>query len=182
MASDRSREKLIEFIEYLGNKGLLASATAGARKAAVGKVFGILSEEEASDVFAVDLDVLMTRFSNLQGKNYTPESMTTYKSRVRSSLDEFAEYLKNPLGYKPGVQSRDRRPKPSKENENGSPAKPTPKASPAADSPTTAGISNILPIQLRADLTVRIQGIPFDLTEAEARRIANVILAMANPS
>jgi len=39
--------------------------------------------------------------------------------------------------------------------------------------------SHILPIPIRADLTIYIQGLPFDLTEAEARKIAGVVSAMA---
>jgi hypothetical protein len=39
--------------------------------------------------------------------------------------------------------------------------------------------SSILPIPIRADLTIYIQGLPFDLTEAEAKKIASVIQAMA---
>jgi hypothetical protein len=38
--------------------------------------------------------------------------------------------------------------------------------------------SNILPIAIRADLTIYIQGLPFDLSEAEARKIAAVVTAM----
>lgn len=39
--------------------------------------------------------------------------------------------------------------------------------------------SSILPIPIRADLIIHIQGLPFDLTEAEAKKIACVIQAMA---
>jgi len=42
--------------------------------------------------------------------------------------------------------------------------------------------SSILPIPIRVDLTIHIQGLPFDLTEAEAKKIANVIQAMAMPA
>jgi hypothetical protein len=46
-----------------------------------------------------------------------------------------------------------------------------------------APLSNsILPIPIRADTTVFVQGLPFDLTEAEAAKIANVIRAMATPA
>jgi hypothetical protein len=38
----------------------------------------------------------------------------------------------------------------------------------------------ILPIPLREDLTIFIQGLPFDLSGAEANKIANVVKAMAN--
>ncbi len=42
--------------------------------------------------------------------------------------------------------------------------------------------ADILPIQIRPDVVVRIAGIPYDLTEAEAAKIAAVITAMAQPS
>jgi hypothetical protein len=42
--------------------------------------------------------------------------------------------------------------------------------------------SSILPVPIRADLTVYVQGLPFDLTEAEAKKIATVIQAMATPA
>jgi hypothetical protein len=42
----------------------------------------------------------------------------------------------------------------------------------------SAGVG-IIPIPIRADLTVHIQGLPFDLTSREAKKVANVILAMA---
>ena len=38
---------------------------------------------------------------------------------------------------------------------------------------------NVLPISLRAGLTVQIAGLPFDLTKAEAQKIANIVLAHA---
>jgi hypothetical protein len=40
---------------------------------------------------------------------------------------------------------------------------------------------DILPIQIREDLTVQIAGIPHDLTREEAEKIARVVLAMAMP-
>lgn len=39
----------------------------------------------------------------------------------------------------------------------------------------------ILPIPIRADLSVHIANIPLDLTQAEARKIASVVMALATP-
>jgi hypothetical protein len=39
----------------------------------------------------------------------------------------------------------------------------------------------ILPIQIREDKSVYIQGIPHDLTSAEAQKIANIVIANVNP-
>lgn len=165
------------FLDWNSEKGMMAPATVQARKAAVGKVFGVLAPDELEDVTALDLDSVMARFHNLQGRNYTPDSLVTYKSRVRSTLDDFVAYLQNPLGYKPSAPNRERRPRAQNSNKG---AQTNARASNTAGD--TNGASNILPIQVRPDLVVRIQGIPFDLSETEARRIANVILAMANPN
>lgn len=189
MNGKRSREAVIEFQDYQANKGLLARGTAMARKAALGKVLGILSEEEAQDITNLDLDGLMIRFSNLQGKDYTPGSMMTYKSRVKAALDDFEAYLTNPLGFRPNIVRRERAAKVDKISPSRKSSAPSPDVTMHSDQqvdstgkPSLGGFSeeNILPIPLRADLTVRIQGLPFDMTPTEARRIANVVLAMAN--
>lgn len=184
MVEKRSREAALDFLEYVAQKGLMAPATARARKAAVSKVLGILSDEEAQDVTSLDLDEVMTRFGHLQGKAYTPQSLVTYKSRVRAALDDFVSYVDNPLGFKPSVQSRERKPAQSKMQSNvnlrSSPAAAA-ETHPRSPSPAPVGpmSSSILPIPLRADLTIHIQGLPFDLTRAEAKKIASVVQAMA---
>jgi hypothetical protein len=44
------------------------------------------------------------------------------------------------------------------------------------------GFPRIFPVPLRDDVTVRIQGIPPDLTKAEAEKIARVVAALAQPA
>jgi hypothetical protein len=183
MSGKKSREAAIEFLEYLAQKGLMAPATARARKAAVNTVLGILDEQESQDVTSINLDDVMNRFGHLQGKDYTPQSLRTYKSRVKSALDDFASYVENPLAFKPNVQTRERRPAQSKAPS--SVIRNTPDSSvsdvsrPSAPAVSGPMASSILPIPIRADLTIHIQGLPFDLTEAEAKKIASVIQAMA---
>jgi hypothetical protein len=184
--SDKSREAALEFLDYVRKKGLMAPATAQARKAAVSRVLSVLDENEARDVTKIDLDQVMTQFGHLHGKDFTPQSLMTYKSRVRSALDDFAAYVDNPLGFKPNIQARER----ASNGSNSSSAKsrtergPAPQAQPPAATTPAEGpmASSILPIPIRADLTVRVQGLPFDLTEAEAKKIASVIQAMATPT
>jgi hypothetical protein len=109
---------------------------------------------------------------------FTPQSLTTYKSRLRSAIDDFDSYIKNPLGFRPSVQNRDRsKPKLGKDASNGTSLSPP---DTVRSSPSPMASNNILPIPIRADLTIYIQGLPFDLSEAEARRIAAVVTAMAS--
>jgi hypothetical protein len=186
MDGKKSRAAALEFLEYVAQKGLMARSTARARKAAVSKVLGILDENEALDITTIDLDAVMSRFGNLQGKGYTPQSLVAYKSRVKSALEDFSSYVENPLAFRPSVQARERKPTSGKASSSGTRNTSEGLASEGLrqSALTVAGpmASSILPIPIRVDLTVHIQGLPFDLTEAEAKKIASVIQAMATPA
>lgn len=184
MDDQRSREAALEFLGYLAQKGLMAPATVRARKASVTKVLSILDEQEARDVTTLNVDEVMSRFAYLQGKGYSPQSLITYKSRLKSALDDFASYITNPLAFRPNIQSRERR--------TGQVKRPTGTSKASAESftsdtpPHPASIAgsmsnSILPIPIRSDLTIYIQGLPFDLTETEAKKIASVVQAMSMP-
>lgn len=178
MDPNRSREDLAEFLDYLAEKGLMAKATVQARKAAASKILGILERSEANDVTKIDLEDVVARFGRLHGKQYTPQSLTTYKSRLSSALDDFQSYLSNPLAFRPSVQSRERpKLKVIKDISEFSPQET--RTEPARSTISPMATSNIVPIAIRADLTIYIQGLPFDLSEAEARKIAAVVTAMA---
>jgi hypothetical protein len=179
MDNKKSREAAISFLEYVGQKGLMAPATARSRKAAVSKVLGILDAKEALDITTIDLDDVMTRFGHLEGKKYTPDSLNTYKSRVKGALDDFASYLRNPLAFKPGLQARERKPNLATEGKNGFKTPAQEGVRQTASIAPRPMANDILPIPIRADLTVHIQGLPFDLSEAEANKIASVVKAMA---
>lgn len=180
MNGPRSRAELLKFLTYVGAKGLLSPSTAESRKASVNKVLGILTEEEASDVSNIDLDEITKRFAKLHGQGYTADSLRTYKSRTKSSIDDFLRYVDNPMAFKVGGVKRNSRPKSPKEFSGmGSALSEKFENQPSTNvSPPSAG-SGIVPIAIRPDLTVHVQGLPFDLTGREAKKIANVILAMA---
>ena len=175
---DLSREALLAFHDYLSTKGLMARNTAQSRKAAVSKVLSILEPDEAADVTKIDVDDVIARFSRLHGHDYTPESLTTYKSRLRSALHDFRAYRQNPLAFRPAVQTRERR-KPAAKSEAQATTRPA--AEPVRAAPAMA-TSGIMPIQIRENLTVYIQGLPFDLTRVEADKLVGVINALALPA
>lgn len=181
MNGKRDRSAILEFQDYQANKGLLQKATANSRKAALSKVLNILSPEEAQDITIVDLDELMIRFSNLKGKDYTPASLNAYKSRVKAALDDFATYIANPLGFRPSVARRERSQKTERTAQKSAVEENEPKSAAHLSNVTSFDISDILPIPLRQNVTVRIHGLPYDMTHSEAKKVANVILAMAEP-
>jgi hypothetical protein len=176
MIEKRTRQDFLAFLDWMSAKGLMAKNTASARKAAANKVLGILNDDEANDVTKLDLADVMRRFTNLQGRGYTPGSLGAYFSRLKAGLDDFEQYLDNPMSFRPGIQTRERRPDTRKDQ-----ARTTQAIRPEA-SPAPAPQTNALSIPLRPDKTIVVQGLPYDLSEAEAAKIANVIRAMVTPA
>jgi hypothetical protein len=179
--SDKSLSALVEFLEWTADKGLMAKNTVGGRKAAVSAVLGVLAPEERGDVTAVDLDDAMARFVNLQGKKYNTSSLNVYKSRVNAAINDFRAWLADPLTFKPHLSKSEKK----------APAKPVKKTQASANNPFEEGptptsllsshqtAANVFPIPIRENVVVRIHNLPFDLTAAEAEKIANVVKAMA---
>lgn len=176
MTSDYSRESVLHFLDYLGSKGLMKRATVGGRKAAANALLGILSDEEASDLSDLNMDELVQRFSNLKGREFKPQSLSVYKSRLRAVLDDFENYRKNPLSFRPGLAPKERRQVGLSSKEGPQASNPT---APRTNRPVSLPDELIFPIPLRDGVVVRIACIPSDLTAAEARKIANVVLALA---
>lgn len=178
MNGERSPEALLDFLDYLARKGLMKKATVSARKAAASKVLSILEPHESEDVTMIDIDDLFSRFSRLEGSDYTPGSLTTYKSRLSSAIDDFRNYQENPMSFRPSVNSRSSK-SVSRKSEDPASLAGQRSAHNKFEHRTPPQTSvTILPIPIRSDLTVQIQGLPFDLTSAEAKKIANVVLAM----
>lgn len=190
MSNARSKAELVKFLDYVGAKGLLSPATANARKIAVNKVLGILDDAESADVASVDLDSVMRRFSKLEGSRYTPDSLQTYKSRVKSAIEDFTSYVADPLTFRPKGGTRERKvgnaatatKAEAKRDSQITATSQTQQATAPQPSEPLAVAATILNIPLRLDLTVKIQGLPFDLTELEARKIAGVVTALAMPT
>jgi site-specific recombinase XerD len=104
-----SRDALNEFLDFVGDKGLLKKTTAQARKIASNIVLGILDEDESADLSKVDLENVIQRHRNLAAGKITPRTLATYESRTRIAVRDFFEYVKNPSSWKPG-QQRTRKP------------------------------------------------------------------------
>lgn len=177
MAEGRSKTDLLKFLDNMGRKGMIPSNTASARKAAANKVLALLSEEEAQDVTVLDVDETIRRFGNRFRSEYTPESLQSYASRLRSSIDDFKRHCDDPLSFKPGIAKR----LPRKSRETGSAAREIAIGNQMSPPLRPIAAAQILPIAVRPDLVVQIAGLPHDLTTAEAQRIANIILAHAVP-
>lgn len=184
--SGRTKADFLEFLDWLGSKGLMPLNTAQARKAVANKVLAALEEDELLDITVLDIDDVMLRFTNKFGKKYTPESQRTYRSRFETSVADFKAYCDNPVGFRPLGRPQIKRS--TTEQQNGGDKKKAPlrkqaaKATPDRDYSTDSeptGSGNVIPIQIRQNWTLRIGPLPFDLTKSEAAKIANIVIAHA---
>lgn len=183
---DYSLRALNEFLDYLANKHLLNKNTVQSRKGAANKILGVLDEQEASDLKQLDLDLVFQRFANKAGKDYKPESLMVYRSRLSSALNDFFLYVENPAQFRPALKSNgsSTAKKPAKAVRKAEDQRAEGKpmggehAPPTTTQVSTPGSVNV-PVPLREGVTVQITGLPVDLTEAEASRLAAIIKAYA---
>ncbi|HAQ34492.1 MAG: hypothetical protein CMF74_14685 [Maricaulis sp.] len=178
MANSTTREDFYKFLSWIEEKGLIPARTAGNRRGAANKVLDILDENEAADVLEIDVDHVMTRFENLNRGKYSPSSLATYRTNLITALTDFKSYVKNPIDFKPaaGRRLKIKRTQNGTDESKKTPEQPHPQPThrPSNDVGPT---SNVIPIQIRPNTVVRVQGLPFDLSKAEAQKVANIVLA-----
>lgn len=178
-----SENELLQFMDYLGDKGIIKLATAKSRKIAAGKILGALDESEKHDLRSLDREQAFTRFTNKSGKDFTPDSLNTYKSRFFSALDDFLRWADNPAAFKPTGSQRAAR----SGNEQFSQPKKAIKMLKTIPPPLVNSHTNqheggqplIFPIPIREGVVVKIHNLPLDLTRVESERICAVIKALA---
>lgn len=175
--TDRSGKALLDFLEWAGKKGLMNVNSANALRGTCAKLLEINDGWETSDVFSVDLDALMTRFQNLRGKEYKPDTLDTYRKRFERARELYGEYLDNPTGWKGAATQQ---PRPRRKDEAETPRQPRSSqpsgAAPAAAMPGTEFVE--YPFPLRPDCLVRLT-LPTDLTTEEAKRLSAFIAALS---
>lgn len=97
---------LVAFLEYLKAKGLMKSTTSDSYRAAVSKVLEIDEDWEKLNIRHLDVEEHLRRFETLSGSNYTPGSLSTYKTRFSRSVEMYLDYLESPSSFRPRLQPR----------------------------------------------------------------------------
>lgn len=189
MGTSFTTENLEKFWGMAAEKGLFNKNTAQAIRGAAQKVLSVLEDHERMDLRSIDRDHVFTRFQNLHGMKYTPESLGTYKSRFNTALDEFFAYADDPSGYKAPNKNGKAKRSSDATRKSGSPnakrrsssevARPAQTLDTSVPSPSGTPDSLTIPIPIRDGLLVRVFGIPTDLSADEASKISAVIQAYA---
>ena len=171
--ANQDREALLTFLDFASNRGLMKKTTAQSLKSACSAVLGILDENDAKDVFAVDLEGMFQRYENLKESEVSPSTFRAYRQRVKQAVAEFQRYKANPSNWKPaGAQRTANRPKRASKNTTNTQAETnaTHQTPDLIEQPSSADqITYHFP--LRENVFVRITGIPFDVTRPEMGRM-----------
>ena len=187
MATQQSTSELLTTLARWGEKGTLKKSTSSNLRAACDRVFTILETPEREDVAKIDVNDALQRFHNLN-PSVSYESLRGYKSRVLKAIKLFLDFKKDPINWKPEMQTRPSRSTKSKTQATNHDAPTThDDDSPQSETPRetqppyrASSVSTLtIPFPLRADVTINIAGIPRDLTSAECERIAAFLRPLA---
>jgi hypothetical protein len=173
---DYSQQAFLEFLRQGAVTGITKPATARSRKLAAEHLLVQLKSHERIDLRLLDVDELCSRFHKLQGSTIRPETIQLYNERLTSALKDFLSWTSDPSSFQSIegekqeailVADRD------------TPGQAEAREELTLDPPRSP--HDIFPVPLREDLVVYIQNVPLDMTQAEARKIAAVVSALALP-
>ncbi len=185
---------LLEFLEWAATRGELIPATARAIAASTRKVLEVEADPGAVKILEIDPEDLFSRFETLNRTKYTPESMTSYRSRFLNAVAMYRAWLDKRSDWKTagGWGRRAARGSGKAPRENGEVTRrgtrkgsvvysPPSLAKPAEDLPVVpqAGTPMVpYDLPLRPGLRVRLV-LPEVLTRADAERIAAFVSSLA---
>jgi hypothetical protein len=173
---DYSQSAFLEFLRQSAVTGLTKPATARSRKLAAEHLLVQLKSHERLDLRLLDVDELCSRFHKLQGSTIRPETIQLYNERLTSGLNDFFSWTSDSSSFQSVegekqeavlVAARD------------TPGQAQAREELALNPPRSP--HDIFPVPLREDLIVYLQNVPLDMTQAEARKIAAVVYALALP-
>jgi len=178
MANAYSLDDLLDFLDHASDRGLMPAATAQALAVASRNVLAVLSDQEKKDVSQQDLDAVIKRFNNKRAKDFSPSSLKEYGRRLHRAVGLFLKWRDDPANF----TVKTRATTVARKKDRSSVAED-------ADSPTSLiGSSSTLPtapgtyqssIPVRPGAVVTLSNVPYDLTKAEAERLAEFVRLLA---
>lgn len=194
---DKSVEEFKDFLNSLVSLNIVRDATARNLRNSSFRLLTVVREEESSDVTTLDINALAERYERETEPTPTFSSMTAYKSRMASAIQKFVSYL---AGESMSISGKDNKDfdeneflmdinrEEKKLNDNVKLPPPPRRQRPSAINDSSQGGDNSknfesidVPIPLRPGMILTIPGIPTDLTNEEAERIASILKVYARP-
>lgn len=96
---DTSGKAFVQHWTWAADKGLMNPNTAKALKAAAAQVLLVLDDWETVDIKTLNVEQTFKRFQNKRAKDFTPNSLDTYRSRFGKAVNLFLEYEKDPTSW-----------------------------------------------------------------------------------
>lgn len=177
MANAYSLDDLIDFLDHAGDRGLMPAATAQALAVATRNVLGVLSDQEKKDLSDQDLDSVIKRFNNKRAKDFSPTSLKEYGRRVRKAVELFLAWREDPANFT--VKTRATTSPRRKEKGKSSGLQQSETEFDQSDQEQTALGTYRSAIPVRPGVVVTLANVPYDLTKAEAERLAGFVRMLA---
>jgi len=106
MSLIRDTEEILKFLEFAARKSIMNEHAINCRLTACHNLFSVLNEDEDSiDYILKNLDVLINRFRN-KSQNVRASTLKVYKSRVKSSLEDFKAWSADPFAWERAVTDK----------------------------------------------------------------------------
>jgi hypothetical protein len=179
MANAYSKDDLLEFLDHMGERGLMPASTAKALAVAVRNVFTVLTDDEQKNLAEMDTSAVIKRFMNKRARDFSPTSLKEYGRRVERAITLHDAWQADPSNF--SVKTRETSP-PRKSRAAASAGETIPTDSRSDVSATiigkaSGGYSSSFPI--RPDWVVTVANIPANLSVAEAERLAKFVRMLA---
>jgi hypothetical protein len=184
MEGEYTLEELLDFLAHAAERGLVPAATAQALSVATRNVFGVLDDAERASLGLDDLDGVIRRFQNKRARDFNPTSLKEYGRRVRRAAEMFLQWKADPANFKAPTRATSTSNKRSKNGVRAvesarsttaaaAIAEPADTPTAAVATPSTAVYETRLPV--RPGHMVQLSNLPFDLSVAEAERLAQFV-------
>ena len=188
---DGTAAGLLAFLDWTINKGELVVPTATSYRTAVRRVLESEEDSGALDLRSIDLDGTLRRFSNRRRGDFKEQSLSSYAQRFRQAVSMYLAFLDGGE-WRPARRAARSPAKPGTLVDDGSAELPTRTRSTetvrkqtASDRDTSAPIGDsrnpamiTFPLPIRPGVRGQLLA-PEDLTAHEARRICQVVTALA---
>ncbi len=177
MANAYSLDDLLEFLDHAGDRGLMPAATAQALAVATRNVLGVLNDQEKKDLSRQDLESVIKRFNNKRARDFNPSSLKEYARRVHRAVELFLAWREDPANFT--VKTRSTAGGRKKEKGKPQTAFPSDSGFNQLDErpPQSGSYHSAVPV--RPGVVITLANVPYDLTRAEAERVASFVRMLA---
>lgn len=114
-----SLDEFYRFLDHTEVRGILPKATVQNRRAAAKAVFTVLEGDDAAasvEYVIENFDTVLHRFTVKNRAEVKGQTIETYKSRLKSALQDFKEWTENPSAWERSLHSKGQKPKAAKKD------------------------------------------------------------------